>query len=302
MKIAVFGGSGFIGGHLIRELVEQGEEVVNISRSLKANIQDHVQNVTWQDIEVNPEILDGLDAFVNLAGESINQRWTKAAKERILQSRLDATNRIARLVRTIKNKPEVIINGSGMSIYGYSDMETFDEKSPRKLTDFLGRTVDEWEKAVNRIQGVRIVKLRIGLVLGKDGGAFPLMVLPYRLFAGGKIGSGRQIHSWIHIKDMVGMIKYCILHKEVNGAINCTAPKSVTNDELGRTIGKVLGRPHWFRAPSFMFKLILGEMSEVILKGQRVLPKRMLEYGYVFSYATLERALKHILIKSEKDM
>jgi uncharacterized protein (TIGR01777 family) len=302
MRIAVFGGSGFIGGHLIRELVEQGEEVVNVSRSLKANIQDHIKNVTWQDIEVNPELLDGFDAFVNLAGESINQRWTKAAKERIVQSRLDATNRIARLVRTLKNKPEVIVNGSGMSIYGYSDTGTFDEKSPRKLTDFLGKTVDDWEKAVNRIQGVRIVKLRIGLVLGKDGGAFPLMVVPYRLFAGGKIGNGRQIHSWIHIKDMVGIIKYSILHKEVNGAINCTAPKPVSNNEFGRAIGKVLGRPHWFPAPGFMFKLILGEMSEVILKGQRVLPKRILEYGYVFSYATLERALKHILIKPDKDM
>lgn len=302
MRIAIFGGSGFIGSHLIRELVEQGEEVVNVSRALKANIQDQVKNVTWQDIEVNPELLDGFDAFVNLAGESINQRWTKTAKERILQSRLDATNRIARLVRTLKNKPEVIINGSGMSIYGYSDTATFDEKSPRKLTDFLGRTVDDWEKAVNRIKDVRIVKLRIGLVLGKDGGAFPLMILPYRLFGGGKIGSGRQVHSWIHIKDMVGIIKYSILHKEVNGAINCTAPKPVTNNELGRTIGKVLGRPHWFPAPSFIFKLILGEMSEVILKGQRVLPKRMLEYGYIFSYATLDRALKHILLKSEKDI
>ena len=302
MKIAVFGGSGFIGGHLIRELVEQGEQVFNVSRSLKADVLDQVKNVTWDELEVNPDILDGFDAFVNLAGESINQRWTKAAKDRILQSRLDATNRIARLVRVLKNKPEVIVNGSGMSIYGYSDTATFDEKSPRKLTDFLGRTVDEWEKAVNRIKDVRIVKLRIGLVLGKDGGAFPLMVLPYRLFAGGKIGSGRQIHSWIHVKDMVGMIIYSILHKEVNGAINCTAPNPVTNNELGRTIGKVLGRPHWFLAPGFMFRLILGEMSEVILKGQRVLPKRMLEYGYIFSYSTLDRALKHILLKTDKEL
>ncbi len=302
MKIAVFGGSGFIGGHLIRELVKQGDEVVNVSRSLKSDIQEHVHNVTWQDLEINPEILDGFDAFVNLAGESINQRWTKVAKERILQSRLDATNRIARLVRILDNKPEVIINGSGMSIYGYSETGTFDEKSTRKLTDFLGRTVDDWEKAVNRIQGVRIVKLRIGLVLGKDGGAFPMMVLPYRLFGGGKIGNGRQVHSWIHVKDMVGIIKYSIIHKEVNGAINCTAPKPVTNDEFGRTIGKVLHRPHWFRAPAFMFKLILGEMSEVILKGQRVLPKRILAYGYVFTYATLDRALKHILLKPDKEM
>jgi uncharacterized protein (TIGR01777 family) len=299
MRIAVFGGSGFIGGHLIRELVEQGDEVINVSRTLKAHIHEHVTNVTWQQLEVDPELLDGFDAFVNLAGESINKRWTKAAKETILQSRLDATNRMARIVRKLKNKPEVIVNGSGMSIYGYSETATFDEKSPRKLTDFLGRTVDEWEKAVNRIKDVRIVKLRIGLVLGKDGGAFPLMVLPYRLFGGGKVGSGRQVHSWIHIKDMVGIIKYSILHKEVKGSINCTAPKPVTNDELGKTIGKVLRRPHWFPVPSFMLKLILGEMSEVILKGQRVLPKRIMEYGYVFSYASLERALKHILLKSE---
>jgi uncharacterized protein (TIGR01777 family) len=299
MKVAVFGGSGFIGGHLIRELVEQGEEVVNVSRAQISDSRNQIRNVTWQELEDNPKQLEGFDAFVNLAGESINQRWTKAAKERIIQSRLDATGRIAKLVDNMTNKPEVLVSGSGIGIYGYSENGSFDENSRPKLADFLGRTVDQWEKAANRIQGVRIVIVRTGLVLGKEGGAFPLMMLPYRMFAGGNIGNGRQVHSWIHIKDMVGMIKYSILHKEVNGPINCTAPNPARNEDFGRIIGKVLGRPHWIPAPAFMFRWLMGETSEVVLKGQRVLPKKMLEYGYIFSYATLERALKHLLKKSD---
>lgn len=294
----MFGGSGFIGGHLARELAADGNEVVIVTRKQQPR-RDGFRYVTWQELEVNSEVLEGFDVFVNLAGESINQRWTKKAKARILNSRLKATGAVASLVERLTQKPEVVVNGSGMSIYGYSDSDTFDESSPHRLSDLLARTVDEWERKAETIRNVRLVKLRIGLVLGDDGGAFPLMTLPYKMLVGGKVGSGKQWHSWIHITDMIGIIRYCITHKEVEGPVNCTAPYPVTNDEFGRQIGRTLRRPHWFPVPAFLLKLALGEMSEVLLEGQRVLPMKMLDYGYAFQYSTLEQAFHNLLKRGQ---
>ena len=299
VRVAIFGGSGFIGMELAKELVEQGHEVVIVSRGTRGS-EPHFSIYTWEQLEHEPERLEGFDAFVNLAGETINQRWSDKAKSRILQSRIAATRQVAAIVARLKVKPEVVINGSGMSIYGYSEQETFDEHSPKRLTDFLGRTVNDWEQAADEIQGVRLVKLRIGLVLGKSGGAFPLMQLPYRLFVGGRVGSGKQWHSWIHIADMTGIIHYCIMHKEINGPINCTAPNPVTNDAFGRLLGKTIGRPHYFPVPSFLLKLVLGEMSEVLLCGQRVLPTRITEMGYRFKYPSLQDAYYHLFKRGER--
>lgn len=293
MKVAIFGGSGFIGKNLSRELAAAGDEVLIVSRR-EREATDGVKYATWRDAEEMPGIFENFDAFVNLAGESINQRWTDKAKERILQSRLKATKAVAALVDRLEHKPEVVVNGSGMSIYGYSDTETFDEDSQNRLTDLLARTVDAWEREADKISGVRLVKLRIGLVLGANGGAFPLMTLPYKLFIGGKVGSGKQWHSWIHINDMTGIIRYAIGHRHVTGPVNCTAPNPVTNDEFGRTVAKSLGKPHWMPVPTLMLKLVLGEMSEVLLDGQRVLPKRMLDYGYTFQFPTLQEALMEL--------
>lgn len=294
MKVAVFGGSGFIGRELVRALMKRDDEVTVVSRASRPDVNG-IRNATWAELAEQPSLLEGFDAFVNLAGETINQRWTDKAKERILNSRLTATKRIATIIERLKAKPEVLINGSGMSIYGYSEHDIFDERSPSRLTDFLGQTVDAWEREADRIEGVRIVKLRIGLVLGTSGGAFPLMSLPYRFFVGGKVGSGKQWHSWIHVKDMVGIILYGIDHREVSGPINCTAPNPVANDRFGRVVAQFLGKPYWFPVPAFMLKIVLGEMSEVLLEGQQVLPGKILEAGYSFRYQTLEEALEQLL-------
>lgn len=294
MKVAVFGGSGFIGRHLVARLTREGARVILVSRSQRSSRQGE-RCATWEELERDASVLEGCDAFVNLTGETINQRWSGKAKQRILQSRLDAVERIGLLIGALDNKPEVFISSSGMSVYGYSDTDTFDERSGASLSDFLAGTVYEWERAVDRIQGVRIVKLRIGLVLGADGGAFPPMSLPFRLFVGGRVGSGKQVHSWIHIEDMIGIILHCITNRVIAGAVNCTAPSPATNDQFGRALAKAARRPYWMPVPSFVLKLLFGEMSELLLKGQRVLPQAVIKHGYTFRYPELERALRDLL-------
>ena len=248
MKIAVTGGSGFIGKRLISHLQKQGHEVINISRSPRA-VVEHVRTVTWDQLKTDSSAFAGLDAIVNLAGESINQRWTAAAKERIVGSRLKAAEQVAQLVEHMEVKPKVVVNASGMSVYGTSETETFDERSPHRPVDFLSRVVEQWEDAADQIQGTRIVKVRVGLVLDGKEGAFPKMALPYKLGVGGPIGSGKQWLSWIHIDDMVRLIDFCIQNEAIIGPVNATAPNPVTNREFGRALGNAMRRPNLFPLP-----------------------------------------------------
>jgi len=293
MRIAVTGGTGFIGKHLVRYLLDLGHEVAVISRSASHGPWG-VPAATWKQLQENPGALGHVDGIVNLAGESINQRWSEAAKRRILDSRLEAAARVSEWVERLDRKPEVVVNGSGMSIYGVSETETFDEASPHRVMDFLSGVVEQWEEAADRIRGVRLVKLRIGLVLDSEGGALPKMALPYKLGVGGKVGSGRQWNSWIHIRDMVRLIEFCLTHGEVQGPINATAPGPVRNDDFGRALGRALGRPHWMPVPSLAFKLLFGELSSLLLTGQKVLPAAALKYGFRFEYPDLDSALKDL--------
>jgi uncharacterized protein (TIGR01777 family) len=297
MKLAIAGGSGFIGQHLIQDWLQHQHEVVLISRTKQPTTDPLLSSVTWSDLEQNPQLLDGIDAIVNLAGESINQRWTPDAKQRILHSRLKTTGQIAKLVGQLTHKPAVAINASGMSIYGLSETKTFDETSPHLHDHFLSDVVEEWERAADAIPAERVVKVRVGIVLGMDGGAFPKMFLPYRLFVGGKVGSGRQWLSWIHVQDMVRLINFCIENPAIQGAVNGTAPHPLTNDQFGRVAGLVAGRPHWMPVPSFLMKLLFGELAVLLLAGQKVIPKKVLDHGFQFRYPTLEAALKQLLAK-----
>jgi uncharacterized protein len=296
MKVAVTGGTGFIGGHLIRALLARGDEVVLISRSQQTE-KPGMSVCTWSRLESDAAPLEGTDAIVNLAGESINQRWTKSAKERVLQSRLKATAAIASVVGRLELKPCVVVNGSGMSVYGSSETDTFDESSPKRVMDFLSSVVEKWEEAADVIPVERLVKLRVGLVLGTREGALPLMALPYKLGVGGRIGSGRQIISWIHVDDMVRLILFCIDNEAVSGPVNGVAPQPAANDVFGRTLGKVLRRPHYFPVPAFMFKLLFGEMSALLLEGQKVLPRKAMALGFTFQFGRLEHALGDIYRK-----
>lgn len=296
MRIVIFGGTGFIGKYLCTYFSNIGKDVIIVSRS-KGIVQNSlIRRVTWKDLEENIEPLEGSDVFINLAGETINQRWTKKSKERILASRVDTTKKIIAIIARLKDKPKVLINGSAVGIYGMSDKESFDESSATSTEDFLAKVANEWEKEADACdKAVRLVKLRIGVVLGKEGGALQKMVLPYKLFAGGRIGTGNQWLSWIHIEDLARLIEFCILNDKMNGVVNATAPHPITNDEFGRTIARVLGRPHFLPVPSVVFKLLLGEMALMVLKGQKVLPKKVLDYGFNYNFPTIEKAIRDLL-------
>jgi uncharacterized protein (TIGR01777 family) len=294
MKIAITGGTGFVGSHLIPFFLKNGHEVLIISRNSSPSIQKGISHVTWNQLLADPAAHEGIDAIVNLAGESINQRWTDAAKNRILDSRLKSASHIAEFIEELEVKPKVVINASGMSIYGTSLRDTYDERSPHRIVDFLSGVVEEWEQAADQIKHVRVVKIRIGLVIGKDGGAFPKMLLPYKLGVGGKIGSGNQWISWIYIDDMVQLIDTCIQNELISGPVNATAPNPVTNDQFGRAIAAAWHRPHWFPLPAFMLKLMFGELSTLLLDGQKVLPQVLLTHGFQFKYPTIDQALRDL--------
>jgi uncharacterized protein (TIGR01777 family) len=298
MRIAVTGGTGFIGSHLIRESLRQGDDVVIISRKCdkvsRLFPDSQIRCVTWGELEKIVDSLENVDAIVNLAGESINQRWTEKAKRRILESRLAATRRTADIVERLKHKPRVMINGSGVAVYGVSETDTFDETSKGSVPDFLSGVVERWEKAAKQISGTRLITLRTGIVLGKDGGALPPMIMPYRLWIGGRVGNGKQALSWIHVEDMVRVIRFCIENEFVEGPVNAVAPNPVTYEEFGKGASQVLRRPYWLPVPDFMLKLIFGEMSTLLLKGQRVVPRKLLLSGFEFRHQYIHEALKNL--------
>jgi len=207
---------------------------------------------------------------------------------------LQAADRVARLVEQLREKPEVVVNASGISIYGTSETDTYDETSPPRVVDFLSGVVEKWEQAIDGIQSPRVIKLRVGIVLGRDGGAFPKMAIPYKLGVGGRVGSGRQWLSWIHIEDMVRMIDFCIRNPRIRGPVNATAPNPVTYEEFGRTLGKIMRRPHYFPVPAALLKLVFGELSVLLLEGQKVIPRAVLEHGFDFRYPTIETALRQL--------
>lgn len=294
MKITICGGTGFIGKALSEHLLQQGHEVVILARKVPETEQAGLKYLTWDQIDATPVLLEGTEAIVNLAGSSLNQRWTPKAKQSIIESRMKTVQAVAKLVHTLHQKPAVVVQASAIAIYGTSRVDTFSEESPEHVVDFPSSVVKEWEDTAELIQGVRLIKLRTSVVLGTHGGAFPLMKLPYALGFGGKIGSGKQWVSWIHLHDMVRLIEFCITHPDISGPVNASAPEPVTNNQFGQTVGHIYHRPHWFPVPSFLMKTVLGELSLIVLEGQRVIPDKILKHGFRFDYPTLEQALQNL--------
>ncbi|WP_141505144.1 TIGR01777 family oxidoreductase [Paenibacillus luteus] len=297
MRVAIAGGTGFIGSALTEALLKRNDEVTIISRSnaKEPSERSGVTRITWTQLEAAPALLEGMDAIVNLTGESINQRWTAAAKQRVMDSRTTAAARISKLLLALESKPPLVINASGISAYGISATEVFDEFSPVKVTDFLSEVVQRWEQAADAIPAERLVKLRVGVVLDKKAGAFPLMALPYRLFGGGKIGSGKQWLSWIHLEDMIRLILFIIDNDQIRGPVNGSSPDPVTNEVFGRAIGKAMGRPHWFPIPALLMRFLFGEMSTLLLDGQRALPRKALDHGFTFRFPTVDSAMNDLV-------
>lgn len=298
MKVAILGGTGFVGRALTEQLINNGHQVMIISRNKHRTEKRHLQYVQLTAGETSfPPVLEEVDAFINLAGERINGGlWTKKRKQQILDSRLGTTNMVVRIIQQMKTKPKVLINASAVGFYGTSETATFTETNHTPGKDFLARTVKKWEDTALQAttEGVRTVFCRFGIILSRSGGALPTIALPYHFFAGGTVGSGQQWVSWIHLKDVVRGILFLLKNKEIEGAVNFTAPNPEKMKDFGQHLGRALRRPHWLPVPAFLLKTVLGEMSVMVLEGQKVLPAKLTEYGFRFQYPELKATFEDI--------
>ncbi|MEC7840389.1 MAG: TIGR01777 family oxidoreductase [Chlamydiota bacterium] len=295
MKILIAGSSGLVGSELTKKLKMMGHEVLRLVRKKESPV-----GIYWNPLtgEVDRDRLEGIDVVINLAGENIsNGRWTASKKKKIWDSRVLGTQNLSRTLSLLDNPPKVLINASAIGYYGDTG-ETQVTEGDTPGNSFLSKVCQEWEKATELAEqkGIRVVKLRIGVVLSPKGGALQKMLLPFKMCVGGKIGSGNQYMSWISLKDLVSIICFCIDNDNAAGPINAVAPCAVTNLEFTKTLGKVLKRPTFFPLPAFVARFLLGEMAdELLLRGTRVLPEKLNELEYNYADSDLEGALQKML-------
>lgn len=302
MRIIITGGTGLIGRPLSQALAAEGHEVIVLSRQPEKvkNVPAGVKVQKWdgKSAEGWGELADGAGAIVNLAGAGIaDQRWSAARKQLIRQSRIDAGKAVMEAIAAANAKPGVLIQASAVGYYGVQNGDAQLTESASPGGDFLSKVCFDWEASTAPVAklGMRRAVIRTGVVLSNEGGAFPKQVLPFKLFAGGPVGSGKQWYPWIHIDDEVRAIQFLIVNERASGPFNLTAPNPVTNQEFGRLIGEVLGRPAFMPAPGFAMKIAFGEMSVILLEGQRAIPQKLLELGFKFKYETAQAALRALL-------
>ncbi|HTM49722.1 MAG TPA: TIGR01777 family oxidoreductase [Bryobacteraceae bacterium] len=298
MNITITGATGFVGRRLIARLGEEPHQLHVLARSTAVRFGDTAVWISrWDPEKEDPpeESLINADAVVHLAGEPVAQRWTPEAKKRILDSRVQGTRRLVNALSTRSKRPAALICSSAVGIYGSRGGEVLTESSAPG-SGFLADVCKEWEEQARLAEslGIRVARIRTGIVLGKGGGALRKMLPPFKAFLGGRIGSGDQWMSWIHIDDLVGIISHA-LRNPISGAFNGTAPNPVTNAEFTRQLASVLGRPAVFPVPGFALKALFGEMAEMLLGGQKALPRAAEAAGYKFRYRDLEPALADIL-------
>lgn len=300
MRVVITGGTGLIGQALSASLAADGHDAIVLSRSPERApaMTDGVHLVRWDARTANgwDTLADGAEIIVNLAGASLRRRWTPRNKQLIRDSRLNAGRAVVDAVKRADAKPRAVIQASGAACYGPRGDEIITETA--EFGDgFLGRTAAQWEASTAPVEafGVRRAIIRIGIVLSTEGGAFPLLALPYRLFVGGPIGPGDQWLPWIHMEDEVRAIRFLIDNQAAEGPFNLSAPEPLTNLEFGRTMARVMGRPALFRVPAFAVRLALGQMSTVVLHGQRAIPKRLLHLGFTFRFPQAQAALRDLL-------
>jgi uncharacterized protein (TIGR01777 family) len=289
MKIAVTGATGLIGSALTRSFQTAGHDVVRLRRPADWDPEKH---------SVDTSVLRGVDAVIHLAGESIaSGRWSAARKGRIRDSRVNGTRLIAETIAGMADRPQVLVSASAIGYYGDRGSEVLREESGPG-TGFLSDVCRQWEAATDPAtrKGIRVVHLRNGLVLSKDGGALPKMLLPFKLGVGGKIGSGNQYWSWISLEDVCAAIQHCIQAGSLHGPVNLVSPSPVTNREFTRTLGQVLGRPTMFPLPAFAARLALGEMADaLLLASARVEPAKLSASRFVFRHKDLQPVLQQLL-------
>ncbi len=306
MNVVIVGGTGFIGRNVVPGLTAGGHRVTIVTRNpdkASATVGDetHVRGWDPSHSRTLEQIFQGQDAVINLAGDSLAKgRWTRARKNLLRASRIETTrmqvNALSNLPEAVR--PHVFISASGVGYYGLRATDGADETT-KPGTGFLADLCVEWEREALRAtdSGVRTVCLRIGMVLGKNGGALPKMLLPFKVFLGGPIGDGTQPVSWIHVEDLGRLVTAALDHESCQGPLNAVSPHPVAMHELCRQLGKILGRPSWLPVPAFALKLALGEMSTLMTHGQLVHPLTAQQLGFTYNYPHLDSALAVILGK-----
>ncbi len=295
MKFTVTGATGFVGRALVERLIADRHYVHILGRARPLDLPSQCAWAAWNPVREEPplEAISGYDAIVHLAGEPIAQRWTPDVKRRLRDSRAVGTRNLVAGIAKAKFTPRVLVSASAIGYYGDRGDEVLTEASPAG-TGFLPEICIEWEREAMRATeyGVRVVCPRIGVVLGPGGGALEKMAAPFRLGAGGHMGSGRQWMSWIHIHDLVNLILFAALHDEITGPVNAVAPEPVRNRDFTKALASVLHRPALIPVPEFALKLAMGEMSRVVLDSQRVLPGCASHHGFNWQYGSLRDALQ----------
>ena len=304
MKIAITGATGLVGSRLVARLNQAGHQILVFTRN-PTKAQKVFPASSYSGLEVvqyTPQAsgawqqkISGCDAVVNLAGEPIAERWSPQQKQAIMESRQLGTRKLVEAIAMAEQKPQVLVSGSAIGYYGTSESSAFDESSGSG-TDFLAQVCQNWETEAQKVTeyGVRLVILRIGIVLA-NGGALGKMIGPFKMFAGGPIGSGKQWFSWIHRDDLVSLIIKAVEDSSMSGTYNATAPNPVRMGELCQTLGEVMNRPSWLPVPDFVLELLLGDGAIVVLEGQQVLPKQTQQTGFDYQYPELKPALAEIV-------
>jgi uncharacterized protein (TIGR01777 family) len=298
MKVLITGSTGLVGSALCQSLVRSGHEIARLVRESPRSRQPEI---FWDPARgtIETEKLEGFDAVVHLAGENIaGGRWTEKQKARILNSRVQGTQLLAESLAKLKAKPKVFVAASAIGYYGDRGEEVLDENSGPGKDMFLVDVCQAWEAATlpASTAGIRVVNLRLGVVLSADGGALAKMLLPFKLGAGGVLGSGKQYMSWIALDDVLGVLTHALQNNELSGPVNAVAPHPVSNYQFTKTLGKVLKRPTILPMPAFAARLVFGQMAdELLLASARVVPKKLEEAAYRFQYPELEGALRHVL-------
>ncbi|MGB3669584.1 MAG: TIGR01777 family oxidoreductase [Phormidesmis sp.] len=305
MKIAVTGATGFVGSRLVARLVDEGHDIKVLTRKVEKarkvfvapqfKALEYVAYEPTKSGDWQAEI-SGCDGVINLAGEPISERWSAERKRRIIDSRQVGTQKLVEAIQNADPKPSVLVSGSAIGYYGTSETAEFFETSEPLEKDFLSQVCQAWEAAARKAKdaGLRVAIIRTGIVLG-DGGAIAKMITPFKLYAGGPIGSGRQWFSWIHIDDLVSLFIKAVLDPSMHGVYNGTAPEPVRMKDLAQTLGEVMDRPSWLPVPDFAIEALLGDGAVVVLKGQKVLPERTQAAGFTYEYAEPKAALADVV-------
>lgn len=297
MNILIAGGTGFIGTALTNKLLEQNNDLYILTRQPNRRSDD--ERVNYFSYDLSPDHLPRIDAVINLAGESLFGRWTKQKKERILRSRIHSTTQIINLMKEMDQKPQVFINASAVGFYGMNQHVIFTENTKEAASDFLANVTNIWEETAKQAEqvNIRTVYARFGIVLARDAGALSIMKLPFQSFIGGKVGSGEQWMSWIHLEDCINMLLFAMKNESINGPLNITSPYPKRNKDFTKILGKTLNRPTLLSAPKPLVKLALGEMGSLITEGQFAYPNKALRYNFNFKYTHLYEALHNIFQK-----